>query len=107
MAIDEAILRARIAGKVPNTIRFYRWKPSAVSIGRFQSIQNEVNLDNCKQHGVDVVRRITGGGAVYHDSQGEITYSVVVKREDLGASDVTVAYNKICSGLTKRLNYWE
>ena len=66
MAIDEAVLRARIADKVPNTVRFYRWKPSAVSIGRFQNVNNEVNLDNCAKHGVEMVRRITGGGAVYH-----------------------------------------
>jgi lipoate-protein ligase A len=104
MAVDEAILRARIAGKVPNTIRFYRWKPSAVSVGRFQNIQNEVNLDNCKKHDIDVVRRITGGGAVYHDSQDEITYSVIVKRDDLDTADVTAAYNKICGGLTKALD---
>lgn len=104
MAMDEAILRARIEGKVPNTIRFYRWQPSAVSIGRFQNIQNEVNLDNCRKQSVDIVRRITGGGAVYHDSQDEITYSVIVKREDLDASDITAAYNKICGGLTKALD---
>ncbi|RLI15239.1 lipoate--protein ligase family protein, partial [Candidatus Bathyarchaeota archaeon] len=48
MAIDEAVLTARIKNLVPNTLRFYRWKPSAVSIGRFQNIQNEVLLDNCK-----------------------------------------------------------
>jgi lipoyltransferase/lipoate-protein ligase len=103
MAIDEAVLRARIADKAPNTLRFYRWKPSAVSIGRFQSVHNEVNLDNCEKRGVDVVRRITGGGAVYHDSEDEITYSVVVKREDLEAEDVTAAYNKLCNGLVKAL----
>jgi len=55
MAIDEAILRARIENLVPNTLRFYRWNPSAVSIGRFQIIQNEVQLDNCRKHGVDLV----------------------------------------------------
>ena len=103
MAIDEAVLRARIVGRVPNTIRFYAWKPSAVSIGRFQNIKNEVNLDNCRQQGIDVVRRITGGGAVYHDSQDEITYSVVVKRDDLGNVDVAAAYDKICSGLAKAI----
>lgn len=103
MAIDEAILDARIAGKVPNTIRFYRWKPSAVSIGRFQDVYDQVSLDNCEKEGVEVVRRITGGGAVYHDSDGEITYSVIVKREDLGAEDVTAAYHKICGGLIKAL----
>lgn len=103
MAVDEAILRARMSNKVPNTVRFYCWNPSAVSIGRFQNVLNEVNLDNCKKYGVDVVRRITGGGAVYHDSEGEITYNIVVKREDLGAEDVTAAYTKICNGLTKGL----
>ncbi|RLI16461.1 lipoate--protein ligase family protein, partial [Candidatus Bathyarchaeota archaeon] len=46
MAIDEAILRARIQNLVPNTLRLYCWKPSAVSIGKFQNIQNEVQLEN-------------------------------------------------------------
>ncbi|MFQ6073612.1 MAG: biotin/lipoate A/B protein ligase family protein [Candidatus Bathyarchaeia archaeon] len=99
MAIDEAIVTARIQGLVPNTLRFYRWNPSAVSIGRFQNVFNEVNVENCQEHGVDMVRRITGGGAVYHDSEGEITYSVIVKEEDLGTQDVVVAYNAICNGL--------
>ena len=103
MALDEAVLRSRIEGVSPNTVRFYRWNPSAVSIGRFQNVHDEVNLENCEKHGVDVVRRITGGGAVYHDSQGEITYSVVVGRNDLGARDITTAYNRICNGLTSAL----
>ena len=99
MAIDEAILRARIEDKVPNTVRFYFWRPSAVSIGRFQNIQDEVHLENCRTYGVDVVRRISGGGAVYHDAVDEITYSVIVKQEDLGTNDVAVAYGEICNGL--------
>ena len=103
MAIDEAILRARIGGKVPNTIRFYRWRPSAVSIGRFQDVYEQVSLGNCEKEGVDVVRRITGGGAVYHDCEGEITYSVVIKREDLGAEDITATYDRISAGLIKAL----
>ena len=100
MAIDEAVLRSRICGKVPNTIRFYRWNPSAVSIGRFQNVHDAVNLENCEKYGVDVVRRITGGGAVYHDSQDEITYSMIVGRDDLDTEDVTSSYDKICKGLT-------
>lgn len=101
MAIDEAILKARIENLVPNTLRFYRWNPSAVSIGRFQSIENEVQLDNCRKHGVDVVRRITGGGTVYHDAEGEITYSVVAGRKNLEAPDITVVYAKIYAGLAE------
>jgi lipoate-protein ligase A len=99
MSIDEAILRARIEKFVPNTIRFYRWNPSAVSIGRFQSVENEVQLDNCRKYGVDVVRRMTGGGTVYHDAEDEITYSVVANKKDLEAPDVTAVYAKIYSGL--------
>ena len=99
MAIDEAVLSARIAGIVPNTLRFYRWKPSAVSIGRFQDVFNEVYVENCRKHEVDIVRRITGGGAVYHNHVGEITYSVVVKESDLGFVDVASTYNMICKGL--------
>jgi len=99
MAIDEAIITARIKRLMPNTLRFYRWNPSAVSIGRFQNVFNKVDVENCRSHGVDIVRRITGGGTVYHDFEGEITYSVVVKEKDLGTQDVVVAYNTICNGL--------
>ena len=41
MAIDEAILLARIKNLVPNTIRFYQWKPSAVSIGKNQNLLDQ------------------------------------------------------------------
>ena len=99
MAIDEAVLIARIKGKAPNTLRFYGWSPSAVSIGRFQNIHQEVHFENCKAYGVDVVRRISGGGAVYHDTEDEITYSVVMKRENDKAADVLKAYRYICNGL--------
>lgn len=101
MAIDETILRARIENLVPNTLRFYCWKPSAVSIGRFQNIENDVHLSNCKKYGVDVVRRITGGGTVYHDAEGEITYSVVASKKDLKVEDITAVYAKIYAGLTE------
>jgi len=99
MAIDEAIVTALIKGLVPNTLRFYQWKPSAVSVGRFQDVSNEIQIENCRRQGVDIVRRITGGGTVYHDSQGEITYSVIAKEKDIGTTDVFQAYTTICNGL--------
>lgn len=101
MAIDEALMKARIENHVQNTLRFYCWKPSAVSIGRFQNIEKEVELDNCRKHGVDVVRRITGGGTVYHDVEDEITYSVVANKKDLEAPDITAVYAKIYAGLAE------
>ncbi len=83
MAIDEAILQARTEDVVQNTIRFYRWNPSCASIGRNQSLRLEIDIDAALEHNVDIVRRISGGGAVYHDFQSEITYAVVASEEDL------------------------
>lgn len=104
MAIDEAVLTARTEGHVADTLRFFRWKPSAVSIGKFQRVENEVQLENCKQQGVDVVRRITGGGAVYHDSEGEVTYSLVASKESLKVGNIADLYERIDSGLTRALS---
>jgi lipoate-protein ligase A len=103
MAIDEAILRSRLAEEVPNTLRFYRWKPSAVSIGRFQKLENEVNFENCEKLGVGVVRRMSGGGTVYHDAEGEVTYSVVAKTEDVGAKDIADVYSRIYAAISEAL----
>jgi lipoate-protein ligase A len=103
MAIDEAILTARIEGHAMDTLRFFSWKPSAVSIGKFQKVENEVQLENCKQRGIDVVRRITGGGTVYHDAEDEITYSLVASRESLKAGSIADVYERIYAGLTRAL----
>ncbi len=103
MAIDEAILKARIAGQVPNTLRFYRWQPSAVSIGKNQIPEDEVYLDACKQLGVDVVRRISGGGTVYHDFEGEITFSLTAKTGVFNVDDATKVYAKIYEAIKDAL----
>ena len=104
MAIDEAILNARSRDEVPNTVRFYRWKPSAVSIGKNQSLHVEVNVQACKDHGIDIIRRITGGGAVYHDYEGEITYSIIVKQEKEIPFETDLSFMKLCSGIIIALN---
>lgn len=103
MAIDEAILTARIAGQVPNTLRLYRWQPSAVSIGKNQNPEAEVYLDACERMAVDVVRRISGGGAVYHDFEGEVTYSINAKVADLGRADLTTVYMKVYEAIKDAL----
>ncbi|WP_309493638.1 biotin/lipoate A/B protein ligase family protein [Candidatus Hecatella orcuttiae] len=100
MAVDEAVLQGSIRGVSPPTLRLYTWKPSAVSIGFFQSVEQEVDLEACRELGVDVIRRITGGGAVYHDRQGELTYSIVVP-ESWGKTpkDFLESYRFLCRGL--------
>jgi lipoate-protein ligase A len=103
MAIDEAVLTARTLGQVPNTLRFYRWQPSAVSIGKNQNPEGEVYLDACKRLGVDVVRRMSGGGTVYHDYDGEVTYCVTAKTADLGTADISTVYAKIYEAIKHAL----
>jgi len=98
MALDEAVLRLNAEGKSPNTVRFWRWLPSTVSIGCFQGLEQEVDLKAARKYGVDVVRRITGGGAVFHDHDGELTYSVVCSQEDV-TDDIIESYRMICGGL--------
>ncbi len=102
MAMDEAISESVSKGAAP-TIRFYGWKPSAVSIGYFQSLEREVDIKHCADMGVDIVRRRTGGGAVYHDHQGEITYSVIGK-EALFPKDIIASYREICGWITDSLS---
>lgn len=104
MAIDEAIAMARLEEDTPDTIRLYRWKPSAVSVGYFQSLEKEVNLDACEKYGVDVIRRITGGGAVYHDYGGEITYSLVAPESHPRIPrDILASYKLICGAIVAGL----
>lgn len=98
MATDEAIAIARLAEGNPNTIRLYRWRPSAVSVGYFQSLLREVDVEGARSLGVDIIRRITGGGAVFHDHEGEITYSLVASDSDPEIpSDILESYMVICN----------
>lgn len=104
MAIDETILQSRIENFVPNTLRLYQWQPSAVSIGKNQNPYEQVYLDNCRKLGVDIVRRNSGGGTVYHDQTGEITYSVTAQKRDLSrTADITGAYTNIYAAITDAL----
>lgn len=98
MAIDEAIVEAHSAGLVPPTLRFYTWQPAALSIGYFQKIREEVQIEACRSQGIDLVRRITGGRAVLHDQ--ELTYSAVV-REDIPVLPPTLlgSYRYLSQGL--------
>ena len=105
MAIDEAISESVSAGADP-TIRFWIWKPSAVSIGYFQSLEEEVDIEKCKDKKVDFVRRRTGGGAVYHDNKGEITYSVIAP-EAMFPKDIIKSYHVICGWIIDGLKNLE
>lgn len=100
MAIDESLMET--AGEMP-ILRIYGWSPPAVSIGYFQSMNEEVDFAKCGQIGVDVVRRLTGGGAVLHEF--ELTYSFVTKEYP---QNIMESYRWICEAIVmsiKRLGF--
>lgn len=92
MALDEALMKSvsNNAADTP-TLRLYGWFPTAVSIGYFQSMDHEIDVENCKNRGIDVVRRMTGGGAVLHDS--ELTYSFITRNYP---QNILESYKIIC-----------
>ncbi len=76
MAIDEALLTLEKERGYAPAIRVYKFVPPTLSIGYFQSMSREVDINKCKEKGFDYVRRPTGGRAVLHDK--ELTYSVTI-----------------------------
>jgi len=104
MAIDEAISESVALGRSPPTIRIYGWFPSAVSIGYFQSMDDEVDIWKCRDLGINVVRRRTGGGAVYHSNKGGITYSVIGPLY-LFPKNIIESYKMICDWVIGGLSY--
>lgn len=102
MGLDEGILNAVAEGRSGPTLRFYAWRPRAVSIGYFQGLEEEVDEAACRSRGVDVVRRVTGGGAVYHAD--ELTYSVVAPEgHPLAAGSILDSYRLLCGGVVEGL----
>ncbi len=94
MAADEAIFRCFPKHRI-KTLRFYGWNPSAVSIGQHQKLADEIDISKVKKLNFQAVRRISGGGAVFHDFKGELTYSVVTSTDYLDAKDIDDSYYKI------------
>jgi len=103
MAIDEAILTHYLAGHVPPTLRTFRWTQTAITLGRFQSVEREIEQARCQQHGVALVRRPTGGRAVYH--RDEFTYSLVIGKRENVPSGVVAAYAYLARGLQAALQH--
>lgn len=75
MALDEALLQSFDPRQSPPVLRLYGWSPPALSLGRFQNAGEILDLERCRAAGVSVVRRITGGGVIFHAD--ELTYSMV------------------------------
>lgn len=79
MAIDEALLACFKPGFSIPVLRLYAWEPAAFSCGRFQKEEEIIDLESCRIDSIPVVKRITGGGVIYHAE--ELTYSLVCPAE--------------------------
>src|SRR3954452_1305605 len=100
MALDEALLDWHSEGKFPPVIRFYGWNPATLSVGYFQKVEKEIDMEAVKTHQLGFVRRPTGGRGVLHEH--ELTYSVIVSEDHPEMpKTVTEAYRVISEGILK------
>ncbi|NYT12654.1 MAG: lipoate--protein ligase family protein [Methanomassiliicoccales archaeon] len=101
-ACDEAIVKARQKKLVPDTLHLYRRDRPTISLGYFERIDEAVNLEAVEKRGVQLVRRFSGGSAIYTD-QNQIIYAVVMRR-DLLPEDPNEIYEIICSALIRAMD---
>lgn len=101
-ALDQALIDARKQAKIPDTIRFIRFRPS-VLIGIHQYLSHEVKIDYCRAHGIEIGRRITGGGSLYLD-EGQIGWELVFDRATFGPLDLAEVTRRICEAFALGLN---
>ena len=94
VALDQALIESRNAGRSPETIRFLRFRPCAL-VGLHQMLSHEVRLEYCAANGIEVGRRITGGGGLYLD-EGQTCWELVLDRLALG-TDLVQITARICT----------
>lgn len=103
MALDDVILTARSKGLVPDTVRFLQFSPRCALVGYHQDVEQEIRVDWCRESGVDLNRRITGGGALFWD-ETQIGWEVIASRghPSIPAS-LPELYAKLCSATVSAL----
>ncbi|MCX8094424.1 MAG: lipoate--protein ligase family protein [Candidatus Goldbacteria bacterium] len=102
MAIDEFLIKYYEKTQKP-TLRLYGWSNISISVGKYQNVLNDINIEECTKDDVFIVRRITGGGAIVHNE--ELTYSLVCSDSDIDCKNLSVkeTYEKLNSFL---LNFY-
>ncbi len=102
IAFDQALIDAHRAGQIPDTIRFLRFKPSAL-LGRHQALSREIKLEHCRARGIGIARRITGGGAIYFD-EGQLGWELIFHRATLGINSLAELTREICEAAAAGLS---
>jgi lipoate-protein ligase A len=94
MALEEVAAETAASGG-PRTVRVYRWKPSTLSLG-YRQAPESVDWEYCVDNDITVTRRPTGGGGIYHDSAGDISYSIIAPQSELPGK-LMDCYDLLCS----------
>ncbi|HUL29793.1 MAG TPA: DUF116 domain-containing protein [Thermodesulfobacteriota bacterium] len=81
MALDEVLLESKAGGNIPHTLRFLQFSTPTVLVGHHQSVEEEVRLDYCRTHGIEINRRLTGGGALYW-GRNELGWEIYISKND-------------------------
>lgn len=102
IAFDAAMIEAHQTGAIGDSLRFIHFEPCAL-IGRHQDLSRELKLDFCAANGIQTVRRITGGGAIYMD-QGQIGWALVFHKSTLGITDLGELARVICEAAAHGLS---
>jgi lipoate-protein ligase A len=102
IAIGQAIVEARQNGEVPDTLRFLRFPPTAL-VGRHQALGQEIDLDYCRANGIGVVRRITGGGAIFMEP-GLLGWELAFDRTTLSVNALPDLTRAICEAAAEGIS---
>lgn len=102
IALNRALLEARQASEIPNTLRFLRFRPSAL-LGYHQSAEQELDLDYCRANNITVQRRITGGGAIYFD-ETQIGWELYLTKDTLGCADMEQIARRVCEAAARGIS---
>ncbi|MCS7196161.1 MAG: lipoate--protein ligase [Aquificaceae bacterium] len=102
IALDRIMLDLMAEGRIPPTIRFLQFKPECALVGFHQAVEQEIRLEYAHKEGIEVGRRITGGGAIYFD-QSQIGWEVIATTEHLGNLNYEELTRRICTGVAKGL----
>ncbi|SDM06173.1 lipoate-protein ligase A [Halogranum gelatinilyticum] len=94
MALDEIAAETAADGG-PRTVRVYRWEPSTLSLG-YRQDPDTVDWAFCEREGIEVTRRQTGGGSIYHDAHGDVSYSIIAPKAELPSS-LMDCYHLLCT----------
>lgn len=104
MALDQTILESCDAGICPDTIRFLSFDPHCALVGRFQTVEKEIRADYCREKGIDINRRITGGGALYWDTK-DIGWEIFSRFDGFfGKKNIESFYGIFCSAVASGIN---